>query len=279
MSTYTFLWRVTTLLVFGCLFLNPVAHSQSRLQYGFVDVAYQQAELDEPVPGGGDLDADVISISGSVPINELFFAQAGYASVDFDDVLGISSEQDDFFLGIGWHIPISTNSDFIVDANYFYAEAEACGAGLCISVDDSGYGLNLGVRSLISNDKIELAGIVGYELPDDAAEDSFDARGIMLGMSHVQPERDHVISHSGGGVFAIRQGDWKLILGRGSGGFTQYRPPDDAPVGQLYNLVSDPGEQENLYRDRTDEVERLTALLDEAVERGRTIDLVRSAPR
>ena len=159
MSTYTFFWRVTTLVVFGCLFMSSVAHSQSRLQYSFVDVEYGQAEVDV---SGADLDADIIGISGSVAITDQVFIQGGYANADFDDVFGISLEEDDFFLGVGWHTASSTNTDFIIDVNYLYADAEACFGGLCISDDDSGFGLNLGLRSLMANDKFELAGSVGY---------------------------------------------------------------------------------------------------------------------
>ena len=115
-----------------------------------------------------------------------------------------------------------------------------------------------------------IAGIVGYALPSDAAEDSYDIRPALLGESLDGPIRDHLIHHSGGGIFAVRQGSWKLILGRGSGGFTRYTPPKDAPAGQLYDLATDAAEEKNLYSDRPEIVDRLTLLLDEHRERGRT---------
>ena len=75
------------------------------------------------------------------------------------------------------------------------------------------------------------------------------------------PVHDHLVHHSGNGVFAIRQGDWKLILGKGSGGFTRYKAPANAPAGQLYHLGEDPGELNNLYREKPEIVERLSQLL------------------
>lgn len=174
MSTYTFFRRVTALVVFGCLFMSPVALSESRLQYNFVDVAYSQADVDDFVFMGGDLDADVIGISGSVAINERFFVQAGYANIDFDDIpaLGITSlESDGVFLGIGWHTALSDNSDFVITADYLYVDAEVCGAGFCISDDENGFGVGLGVRALVGSDKIELAGGVAYV---DVGPDSGD---------------------------------------------------------------------------------------------------------
>jgi arylsulfatase A-like enzyme len=67
-------------------------------------------------------------------------------------------------------------------------------------------------------------------------------------------------------MFAIRDGDWKLIEGLGSGGFTKpstIEPEEGGPVGQLYNLADDPSEATNLYLERPDVVERMALMLDE----------------
>lgn len=114
-----------------------------------------------------------------------------------------------------------------------------------------------------------LALVVGSEIPRGAGEDSFDMSSVWFA-SHAQDRdenetrarvRDHLIHHSGQGLFAIRQGDWKLILGKGSGGFTRFKPAADAPAGQLYNLQLDPGELDNVYADHPDVVQRLSAKL------------------
>jgi arylsulfatase A-like enzyme len=116
-----------------------------------------------------------------------------------------------------------------------------------------------------------VAELVDYRLPLDAAEDSFDIGGVLLQTKRGKlPIRDHLIHHSGNGTFAIRMGDWKLILGRGSGGFTRFQPPADAPKGQLYNLDIDPAEQTNLYTAQPEVVSRLTKKLEEFQQAGRT---------
>jgi hypothetical protein len=83
--------------------------------------------------------------------------------------------------------------------------------------------------------------------------------------------REATVHHSGNGLFAIRQGPWKLITGLGSGGFTaprQIQPKPGGPAGQLYNLAEDPGEQQNLWAEQTDVVKRLTALLERYQQQG-----------
>ena len=69
--------------------------------------------------------------------------------------------------------------------------------------------------------------------------------------------REVAVHHSSRGMFAIRKGDWKLIEGRGSGGFTVPRTLD-GPGGQLYNLADDPRETLNLYAERPEVVAELS---------------------
>lgn len=109
------------------------------------------------------------------------------------------------------------------------------------------------------------AAIVGTELPDDAGEDSYNILPALLGETTGKPIREAIVHKSGAGMLAIRQGPWKLIEARGSGGMTDPRyiePAASAPKGQLYNLDEDLGETNNLYQERPDVVERLSELLE-----------------
>ncbi len=120
------------------------------------------------------------------------------------------------------------------------------------------------------------AAIVGERLPEGAGEDSYDILPALLGSPHASPIREATVHHALIGMFAIRRGDWKLILGRGSGGFTlpQWIPPKPGePAGQLYNLADDPEEAHDRYAERPEVVDQLTALLESYRRTGR------SAPR
>lgn len=118
-----------------------------------------------------------------------------------------------------------------------------------------------------------VAGIVGVRLPADAGEDSYDILPALLGRKLDRPIREATVLHSGAGMFAIRQGRWKLILGRGSGGVSPprwFKPKPNEPQGQLYDLRDDPREQRNLWTTRPDVVERLAKLLEKYKKTGRS---------
>jgi arylsulfatase A-like enzyme len=118
------------------------------------------------------------------------------------------------------------------------------------------------------------AALMGERLPDNAGEDSYSILPVLFDEAREGPIREALVSHSGQGMFAIRQGDWKLILGRGSGGFSKpslIKPKPGEPKGQLYHLKEDLGESRNLYLERQDVVERLTRILERYKIEGRSV--------
>jgi arylsulfatase A-like enzyme len=115
------------------------------------------------------------------------------------------------------------------------------------------------------------AELVGASLPANAGEDSESLLPVLLGGKRQGPIHEAVVHHSGGGLFALRQGDWKLIDGLGSGGFSAphtEKPKPAGPRGQLYNLAKDPAEKDNLYKKEPEVVKRLTALLKQYKQQG-----------
>lgn len=115
--------------------------------------------------------------------------------------------------------------------------------------------------------------LVGRTLQPDEGEDSINQLSLLLGIDGARPPRHSIILHSFRGMFAITRGRWKLIIGRGSGGFTRphtISPVDGEATGQLYNLHDDPGEQRNLFLEHPDIVDELTAQLSGFRETGRS---------
>ena len=106
------------------------------------------------------------------------------------------------------------------------------------------------------------AEIVGAKLPAGAGEDSLSILPVLLGRKLDRPVRETFIHQAA--MFAIRDGRWKLIAGRGSGGFSKPRriqPKPGEPAGQLYDLAADLGETKNLYLEKPEIVQRLTEML------------------
>ena len=108
------------------------------------------------------------------------------------------------------------------------------------------------------------ADIVDFKLPDNAAEDSRSFLSILKGEKPDKPIHDAVIHHSLDGMFAVRRGEWKLIMGLGSGGFSYPRryamDPRDFP-GQLYNINDDFRETLNRWQGRPDIVDEFSEIL------------------
>jgi arylsulfatase A-like enzyme len=117
------------------------------------------------------------------------------------------------------------------------------------------------------------AEVNSIQLKNGEGEDSFSWLGAATGRAATGPVRQSVVHHSSQGMFALRRGEWKLIEGLGSGGFTdpvkQAQAPG-GPAGQLYNLAADASESDNLYLRRPDIVKELTAELNGIRDRGRS---------
>jgi arylsulfatase A-like enzyme len=105
------------------------------------------------------------------------------------------------------------------------------------------------------------ADVFGAKLPPGAGEDSASLVPLLRGED--RPVHAAVVHQSSTGVFAVRSGKWKLILGPGSG-------PPDGSQPHLYDLDADLGEATDLAAARPGDVKRLTGLLETIVADGRS---------
>jgi arylsulfatase A-like enzyme len=109
-----------------------------------------------------------------------------------------------------------------------------------------------------------IADIIGAEIPENSGEDSISIYPLLQGKDRY--ERETLIHHSAHGVFAIRKDRWKLITKLGSGGFSEpvfKEPVENGPKGQLYDIVSDPQENNNLWCEKPEIVTELEKLLED----------------
>jgi len=119
------------------------------------------------------------------------------------------------------------------------------------------------------------ASIIGAKLSDNQAEDSYSLLPILLSKPK-DYKRESIIHHSIDGKFAIRKGDYKLILARGSGGWSAPTESNaeklNLPPIQLYNLKTDMKEQYNLAASMPSVVSELTELLQKQIQSGRSAE-------
>jgi arylsulfatase A len=117
------------------------------------------------------------------------------------------------------------------------------------------------------------AGLLGVELPKDAAEDSVNMLPLLQGDTQTVVRRS-AVHHSCSGRFAIRKDDW-VFIDAPSGddnkepdwfkkerGYTSHDHP-----GELFNLREDIAERKNLYAERPEVVQDMARLLAD-VKRG-----------
>ena len=127
------------------------------------------------------------------------------------------------------------------------------------------------------------AEIASVALPEDQGVDSVSILPLMHGKNGDYRNRHAIIHHSSTGRFAIRRGDWKLLLHAGSGGngygtgkrSTRYngtieQKSFNTADRQLYNMRTDPDETTNLIEKYPEVASELTALAGEYVSKGRS---------
>ena len=100
------------------------------------------------------------------------------------------------------------------------------------------------------------AEIVGETLPDGAGEDSVSILPHLLGAAK-GPVREATVHQSAAGDLAIRRGSWKLIFLKSG-------------KRELYHLKDDLGETRDALAANPDVVERLTKLMQQYIDNGRS---------
>ncbi len=114
-----------------------------------------------------------------------------------------------------------------------------------------------------------VCGFLNIEVPLSAGEDSYNFMPVLAGKQTEEKQvRPATVHHSVSGMFSIRKGKWKLVLGKGSGGRTKV--PANDPELQLFDMSKDVSETTNLYLKQPKVVNELKALLDTYKESGRS---------
>ncbi|NRB75755.1 MAG: arylsulfatase [Verrucomicrobiales bacterium] len=120
-----------------------------------------------------------------------------------------------------------------------------------------------------------LASLTGTALEDDAARDSMDVMGALLGKAGAKGRNELVQQDNGArGNFGFRQGDWKLQVhaqGKARNVVVEKLLETTAVAKiQLFNLAEDPVEKNDLAESNVKKAEEMKARLDKIIADGRS---------
>lgn len=130
--------RKTIAFLFSAISFNAACADERS--YSFVETSYvaiSSSGLSSPTLEGA-------GIRGSMAIGQQWYVLADYEEIG-EDVFIFSAESKIGHVGLGFHAPISENTDFFVDASYAYHEFSIGGA--FFDFEDRGYRARLGARA------------------------------------------------------------------------------------------------------------------------------------
>lgn len=114
------------------------------------------------------------------------------------------------------------------------------------------------------------AELVGRDLSEDEAIDSYNLLPVLRGEDYEKPLRTATVQNTQPNKYAIRQGDWVLIDAasgasrKEAANYLEYfglAPFDKDTKGLLFNLKEDPRQSKNLFTEYPEKVEAMRALL------------------
>ena len=126
----------------------------SDLDYSYIQAGFSGMNLstdDGANVLGADFDENLngYDVAASFGFAENFYAFAGYSDVDGDTTAfgyKVDTTFTEFFVGAGYHLSVSDNTDWLVEASYIDDEFEASLFGNSDSISDSGFRIASGVR-------------------------------------------------------------------------------------------------------------------------------------
>lgn len=158
------------LLLASSLFLAlGSAQAAEAPKWDFVDASYLSTKADGDRFNG-------LGLSASKLINENVFVLGSYSYQNIDEDQ-YEADINGFSAGVGYRHAVAENTDVFGAVEYIYvdADAEVSGGG-SFSDSENGYGMKLGVRSMLTNE-FEVQGVVNY-VDLDGSDTSFTVKGL-----------------------------------------------------------------------------------------------------
>ncbi len=152
-------------LVSALLLSLGTAQAAESPRWDRASISYQSVDIDDDDKLTG------FAVSGSKLLGEDFFVVGSYGNAS-DDIEGIEFDFNTLSVGLGYRYSISQSADLFGVVSYEDMEIEVSYQGNSASISDNGYGLRVGVRSMLS-EKVELSASLQYVDIADETETDF----------------------------------------------------------------------------------------------------------
>ena len=144
---------VVTLLACAALAAPALSHAAAEPRYTYGEVGYLTVDFDN-----FDTDGDGWAVNGSYALHKNVHLLAEYNDLDFDGPGDLTS----LALGAGVNLPLRKGLDFIGRLRWIDQEVDIGNS----NDDETGYGLEVGIRTMI-NPQLELDSSIRYVDIDD----------------------------------------------------------------------------------------------------------------
>jgi long-subunit fatty acid transport protein len=165
----------------SCGGFSTIAHAQGP-RYSYVEGGWQSIELEDDGTFGDDLDGDGFAVGASFAVTDMLHIFASYGDSDLDlNLFGfdVNVGYSTLTAGAGLNFDVSETVDVVGQLAYVDAEVDVSVPGFgSASEDESGYGLAVGVRGMVTED-FELNASINYvDLGGDASDTTFSFGGV-----------------------------------------------------------------------------------------------------
>lgn len=145
-----------SILALALITASSAATAQSP-NWNKLDVSYLDTDIDVNI---GEASFDGFGLNGSVALSDNWMLFGDYKAVS-EDANGASADLDMFSAGAGFYQSVSDNTDMFATASVERLEVSGSGGGISASDGETGFGLGVGVRSMLTS-SFELGGKVDY---------------------------------------------------------------------------------------------------------------------
>ncbi len=145
-----------SILALALITASGAAMAQSP-NWNKIDVSYLDTDIDVNI---GETSLDGFGLNGSVALSDNWMLFGDYKAVS-EDANGASLDLDLLSAGAGFYESVSDNTDMFATVSVERLEVSGSGGGISASDGETGFGLGVGVRSMLTS-SFELGGKLDY---------------------------------------------------------------------------------------------------------------------